>query len=80
MENYVLFKAMEKFQLLNKLSLLLILISIFLGFKAYSRDTKIKSDISSIILSNIDTRFIYLLSVIPLFYYLKTYIKENLIL
>ena len=70
----------KKFQFFNNLSLFLILISIFFwDLRLIPETQEIINDISSLVLSNLDTRFLYLISIIPLFYYLKTYIKKNLI-
>lgn len=70
----------KKFNFLNNLSFFLILFSIFFWDLRFIPETQeVEKNISSLILSNLDIRFLYLISIIPLFYYLKTYIKKKLI-
>jgi hypothetical protein len=63
-----------------KLSFFLLLLSIFFwDLRLVAENLSVESNIASQILSNIDIRFVYLISIFPLFFYLKYFIKEKLI-
>lgn len=58
----------------------LLLLSIFFwDLRLVAENLSVESNITSQILSNIDIRFVYLISIFPLFFYLKYFIKEKLI-
>ena len=63
-----------------KLPFFLLLFSIFFwDLRLVPENFLVESTITSQILSNIDIRFIYLISIFPFFFYLKYFIKEKLI-
>ena len=63
-----------------KLSFFLLLLSIFFwDLRLVAENLSVESNITSQILSNIDIRFLYLISIFPLFFYLKYFIKKKLI-
>ena len=63
-----------------KLSFFLLLISIFFwDLRLVAENLSVESNITSQILSNIDVRFLYLISFFPIFFYFEYFIKERLI-
>ena len=63
-----------------KIPFFLLLFSIFFwDLRLVPENFLVESTIISQILSNVDIRFIYLISIFPFFFYLKYFIKEKLI-
>jgi hypothetical protein len=63
-----------------KLSFFLLLFSIFFwDLRLVPENIFLETNITSKILSNIDIRFVYLISIFPLFFYLNYFIREKLI-
>ena len=63
-----------------KFSFFLLIFSIFFwDLRLVEENLSVEPDITSQILSNIDVRFLYLISFFPIFFYFEYFIKERLI-
>ena len=64
----------------HRFSFFLLLFSFFFwDLRLVQENLTVEKNITSKILSNIDIRFIYLISIFPLFFFLKSFIREKLI-